>query len=37
MLNKIRFLKEKFLEIEKEMLLPEIIADNKKYTELCPL
>ncbi len=35
MLNKIRFLKEKFLEIEKEMLLPEIIADNKKYTELC--
>lgn len=35
MLNKIRFLKEKFLEIEKEMLLPNIIADNKKYTELC--
>lgn len=35
MLNKIRFLKEKFLEIEKEMLLPEIITDNKKYTELC--
>ncbi len=35
MLNKIRFLKEKFLEIEKEMLRPEVIADNKKYTELC--
>lgn len=35
MLNKIRFLKEKFLEIEKEMLRPEIIADSKKYTELC--
>ena len=35
MLNKIRFLKEKVLEIEKEMLLPNIIADNKKYTELC--
>ncbi len=35
MLNKIKFLKEKFLEIEKEMLKPEVIADNKKYTELC--
>lgn len=35
MLNKIRFLKEKFLEVEKEMLKPEVIADNKKYTELC--
>ena len=35
MLNKIRFLKEKFLEVEKEMLKPEIIADNKKYAELC--
>lgn len=35
MLNKIRFLKEKFLEIEKEMLNPSVIADNKKYTELC--
>ncbi len=35
MLNKIRFLKEKFLEIEKEMLRPEVIADSKKYTELC--
>lgn len=35
MLNKIRFLKEKFLEIEKEMLKPEVIADNKKYTQLC--
>lgn len=35
MLNKIKFLKEKFLEIEKEMLNPEVIADNKKYTELC--
>lgn len=35
MLNKIRFLKEKFLEIEKEMLKPEVIADSKKYTELC--
>ncbi len=35
MLNKIRFLKEKCLEIEKEMLRPEIISDNKKYTELC--
>lgn len=35
MLNKIRFLKEKFLELEKEMMLPENIADNKKYTELC--
>ncbi len=35
MLNKIRFLKEKFLEVEKEMLKPEVIADNKKYSELC--
>lgn len=35
MLNKIRFLKEKFLEVEKEMMKPENIADNKKYTELC--
>ena len=35
MLNKIRFLKEKFLEIEKEMLKPEVIADSKKYTQLC--
>lgn len=35
MLNKIRFLKEKFLEIEKEMLNPSVIAENKKYTELC--
>lgn len=35
MLNKIRFLKEKFLEVEKEMMKPEIIADNKKYAELC--
>lgn len=35
MLNKIRFLKEKFLEVEKEMLKPEVIADNKKYAELC--
>ena len=35
MLNKIRFLKEKFLEVEKEMLKPEVIADNKKYTALC--
>ena len=35
MLNKIRFLKEKFLELEKEMLKPEVIADNKKYAELC--
>lgn len=35
MLNKIKFLKEKFLDIEKEMLKPEVIADNKKYTELC--
>lgn len=35
MLNKIRFLKEKFLEIEKEMLDPAVIADSKKYTELC--
>ena len=35
MLNKIRFLKEKFLEIEKEMLKPEVIADSKKYSQLC--
>ncbi len=35
MLNKIKFLKEKFLDIEKEMLKPGVIADNKKYTELC--
>ena len=35
MLNKIRFLKEKFLEVEKEMMKPEVIADNKKYAELC--
>ena len=35
MLNKIRFLKEKFLEVEKEMMKPEIIADNKKYADLC--
>jgi len=35
MLNKIRFLKEKFLEIEKEMLKPEVIANAKKYSELC--
>ena len=35
MLNKIRFLKEKFLELEKEMLKPEVIADSKKYAELC--
>ena len=35
MLNKIRFLKEKFLDIEKEMLKPEVIANNVKYTELC--
>ena len=35
MLNKIRFLNEKFLEVEKEMMKPENIADNKKYTELC--
>ena len=35
MLNKIRFLKEKFLEVEKEMLKPDVIADNKKYSELC--
>ena len=35
MLNKIRFLKEKFLELEKEMMKPEVIADNKKYAELC--
>lgn len=35
MLNKIRFLKEKFLEVEKEMLKPEVIADNRKYSELC--
>ena len=35
MLNKIRFLKEKFLEIEKEMMKPEVIADSKKYTQLC--
>ena len=35
MLNKIRFLKEKFLEIEKEMMKPEIIANSKKYSELC--
>ncbi|MBE5735958.1 MAG: peptide chain release factor 1 [Clostridiales bacterium] len=35
MLKKIRFLKEKFLEIEKEMLKPENIANSKKYTELC--
>ena len=34
-LNKIRFLKEEFLEVEKEMMTPENIADNKKYTELC--
>ena len=35
MLNKIRFLKEKFLEVEKEMLKPEVIANSKKYSELC--
>ena len=35
MLNKIRFLKEKFLEVEKEMLKPEVIANAKKYAELC--
>ena len=35
MLNKIRFLKEKFLEVEKEMLKPEVIANAKKYSELC--
>lgn len=35
MLNKIRFLKEKFLEVEKEMLKPEVIANSKKYAELC--
>lgn len=35
MLNKIRFLKEKFLEVEKEMLNPQVIADSKKYSELC--
>ena len=35
MLNKIRFLKEKFLDVEKEMMERENIADNKKYTELC--
>ena len=35
MLNKIRFLKEKFLEVEKEMMKPEVIADNKRYVELC--
>lgn len=35
MLNKIRFLKEKFLEVEKEMLKPENIANSKKYSELC--
>ena len=34
MLNKIRFLKEKFLEVEKEMMRPEVIADNKRYVEL---
>ena len=35
MLTKIRFLKEKFLEVEKEMLKPEVIANAKKYAELC--
>jgi len=35
MLNKIRFLKEKFLEVEKEMLKPEVIANAKRYSELC--
>ena len=35
MLNKIRFLKGKFLEVEKEMLKPEVIANSKKYSELC--
>lgn len=35
MLNKIRFLKEKFLELEKEMMKPEVIQDNKRYAELC--
>lgn len=35
MLNKIRFLKEKYLELEKEMIKPEVIADNKKYAKIC--
>ena len=35
MLNKIRFLKEKYLELEKEMIKPEVIQDNKKYAKIC--
>ena len=35
MLNKIRFLKEKYLELEKEVIKPEVIQDNKKYAKLC--
>ncbi len=35
MLNKIRFLKEKFLEIEKMIGDPAIISNNKRYAELC--